>query len=123
MIICILDFAHSITLKKYTPVFAVLAALNSGLNPLIYAWRDGEMRKTFKSILCPCACCNRPPTQDSGLESSNASTYSTLFTMCYGGSAGVDGAEGGYQNIDENKNHPKEDTFEKRPLTADNVNK
>ncbi|XP_031552190.1 lysophosphatidic acid receptor 1-A-like [Actinia tenebrosa] len=119
MTICILDFAHSIKLEKYTPVFAVLAALNSGLNPLIYAWRDGEMRTTFKSILCPSACCNRPPAHDSGMESSNASTHSTLFTMCYGGSPVGDGAEGRYEDIDENKNPPKDDKLERRPLTGD----
>ncbi|XP_029012535.1 lysophosphatidic acid receptor 2 [Betta splendens] len=37
---------------QYEKYFLVLAECNSFFNPIIYSFRDGDMRRTFKQILC-----------------------------------------------------------------------
>ncbi|XP_027026671.1 lysophosphatidic acid receptor 2b isoform X1 [Tachysurus fulvidraco] len=43
---------------KVEKFFLVLAELNSMMNPIIYSYRDQDMRRTFKRILC-CLCRRR----------------------------------------------------------------
>ncbi|XP_057187923.1 lysophosphatidic acid receptor 2b isoform X2 [Triplophysa rosa] len=48
-----LDLTTSVL--KYEKFFLVLAECNSFMNPIIYSYRDKDMRNTFKRILCfPC---------------------------------------------------------------------
>lgn len=44
--------SHALTYEKYC---LILAECNSLVNPIIYSFRDEEMRRTFKCILC-CLC-------------------------------------------------------------------
>lgn len=37
---------------RYEKYCLVLAECNSLVNPIIYSFRDGDMRRTFKEILC-----------------------------------------------------------------------
>lgn len=39
---------------RYEKYCLVLAECNSFVNPIIYCFRDKDMRRTFKEILCPC---------------------------------------------------------------------
>ncbi|XP_029950368.1 lysophosphatidic acid receptor 2b [Salarias fasciatus] len=50
---------------KYEKYFLVLAECNSFVNPIIYCFRDTDMRRTFKEILC-CLC--RRTRRHSGTE-------------------------------------------------------
>lgn len=43
---------------KVEKFFLVLAEFNSMMNPIIYSYRDQDMRRTFKRILC-CLCFRR----------------------------------------------------------------
>lgn len=44
--------SHAVTYEKYC---LIVAECNSLVNPIIYSFRDEEMRRTFKCILC-CLC-------------------------------------------------------------------
>ena len=37
---------------KYEKYFLILAECNSLVNPIIYSYRDKDMRRTFRKILC-----------------------------------------------------------------------
>ncbi|XP_029440818.1 lysophosphatidic acid receptor 2 isoform X2 [Rhinatrema bivittatum] len=47
--------------------FLLLAEINSVINPIVYSYRDNEMRTTFKQILC--FCCNRRSKYSSSVKS------------------------------------------------------
>lgn len=51
----------------YEKYFLVLAECNSFFNPIIYSFRDNDMRRTFKQILCY-LCQRGGDQQDSGLQ-------------------------------------------------------
>ncbi|OCT90359.1 lysophosphatidic acid receptor 2 [Xenopus laevis] len=56
-----------LAVEKY---FLLLAEINSVINPIVYSYRDNEMRLTFKQILC--FCCNRGSKYSPGpLKSTN----------------------------------------------------
>lgn len=51
----------SCNVLKVEKFFLVLAEINSLMNPIIYSYRDQDMRRTFKRILC-CMCLRRGQT-------------------------------------------------------------
>lgn len=55
-----------LTVEKY---FLLLAEINSVINPIVYSYRDNEMRATFKQILC--LCCNRGSKYTTSVKSTN----------------------------------------------------
>ena len=56
----------------------VLVMANSGVNPFVYAWRLQNFRKSFKSILTCHACVQRLRSISVNLQSSAASTDTTI---------------------------------------------
>ncbi|KAM3926697.1 lysophosphatidic acid receptor 2 isoform 1-T1 [Leptodactylus fuscus] len=55
-----------LAVEKY---FLLLAEINSVINPIVYSYRDNEMRATFKQILC--FCCNRRSKYSASVKSTN----------------------------------------------------
>uniref|UniRef100_A0A8C5PPP3 Lysophosphatidic acid receptor 2 n=1 Tax=Leptobrachium leishanense TaxID=445787 RepID=A0A8C5PPP3_9ANUR len=55
-----------LAVEKY---FLLLAEINSVINPIVYSYRDNEMRNTFKRILC--FCCNRGSKYSTSVKSTN----------------------------------------------------
>ncbi|MBN3324193.1 LPAR1 protein, partial [Atractosteus spatula] len=60
LVVLLLDGLHceSCEVLKYEKYCLVLAECNSLVNPIIYSFRDQDMRRTFKQILC-CLCPSR----------------------------------------------------------------
>ncbi|KAL4648755.1 lysophosphatidic acid receptor 2-like [Arapaima gigas] len=60
LVVLLLDGLHCDPCKvlQYEKYCLVLAECNSLVNPIIYSYRDGNMRHTFRRILC-CMCWNR----------------------------------------------------------------
>uniref|UniRef100_A0A8C9UWJ9 Lysophosphatidic acid receptor 2 n=1 Tax=Scleropages formosus TaxID=113540 RepID=A0A8C9UWJ9_SCLFO len=54
LVVLLLDGLHCIPCQvlKYEKYCLVLAECNSLMNPIIYSYRDEDMRRTFKRILC-----------------------------------------------------------------------
>ncbi|XP_015238714.1 PREDICTED: lysophosphatidic acid receptor 2-like [Cyprinodon variegatus] len=59
LVLLMLDGFDCISCKvlRYEKYFLVLAECNSFVNPIIYCFRDKDMRRTFKELLC--CLCNR----------------------------------------------------------------
>ncbi|XP_022530171.2 lysophosphatidic acid receptor 2b isoform X1 [Astyanax mexicanus] len=56
LVLLLLDGVNcGIIVLKFEKYFLVLAEFNSLMNPIIYSYRDQDMRRTFKRILC-CLC-------------------------------------------------------------------
>ncbi|XP_053572033.1 lysophosphatidic acid receptor 2-like isoform X2 [Bombina bombina] len=55
-----------LAVEKY---FLLLAEINSVINPIVYSYRDNEMRNTFKQILC--FFCNRGSKYTPSMKSTN----------------------------------------------------
>ncbi|XP_069086440.1 lysophosphatidic acid receptor 2 isoform X2 [Pleurodeles waltl] len=55
-----------LAVEKY---FLLLAEFNSVINPIVYSYRDNEMRITFKKILC--YCCSRRPSYGASMKSTH----------------------------------------------------
>lgn len=55
-----------LAVEKY---FLLLAEFNSVINPIVYSYRDNEMRNTFKKILC--YCCSRRSTYGASMKSTH----------------------------------------------------
>lgn len=57
LVLLLLDgLCESCDVLTYEKYFLVLAECNSFMNPIIYSYRDKDMRDTFKRILCfPCS--------------------------------------------------------------------
>ncbi|KAG8441287.1 hypothetical protein GDO86_006861 [Hymenochirus boettgeri] len=63
-----------LTVEKY---FLLLAEINSVINPIVYSYRDNEMRTTFKQILC-FFCNRRNKYSSASVKSTN--TERRIFT-------------------------------------------
>lgn len=53
---------------RYEKYCLVLAECNSLVNPIIYSFRDGDMRRTFKEILCFLNPWHKKDTSSSGVH-------------------------------------------------------
>ncbi|XP_066516525.1 lysophosphatidic acid receptor 1-A-like isoform X2 [Hoplias malabaricus] len=73
LVLLLLDGVNfGIMVLKFEKYFLVVAEFNSLMNAVIYSYRDEDMRRTFKKILC-CLCpCVRQRGQHSGV------TFNTL---------------------------------------------
>ncbi|XP_034043679.1 lysophosphatidic acid receptor 2b [Thalassophryne amazonica] len=69
---------------RYEKYCLVLAECNSFVNPIIYCFRDKEMRKTFKEILC--CLCRRGRNKKGG----SATQFNTLEQEVLSESNGID---------------------------------
>ncbi|NP_001307062.1 lysophosphatidic acid receptor 2b isoform X1 [Danio rerio] len=68
MVLLLLDgLCHSCDVLTYEKFFLVLAESNSLMNPIIYSYRDKDMRDTFKRILCLC-CRSKQSEEHSGVR-------------------------------------------------------
>ena len=72
--------------EPYDLIIPIVALINSGMNPVIYALRSKEMRSTYSYIICccgrgkviSCACCNRHSRRDSSSDDRRSTENSWL---------------------------------------------
>lgn len=62
---------------RYEKYCLVLAECNSFINPIIYSFRDQDMRRTFKDLLC-CLCRRRPDQPDASRVHFNTLEHEVL---------------------------------------------
>lgn len=75
--------------EPYDLVIPIIALINSGMNPIIYAFRSKEMRSTYAYVICccgrgrfpRCACCSRQSRRDSSSEDYRVTDTSWLDTF------------------------------------------
>lgn len=75
--------------EPYDLVIPMIALINSGMNPVIYAFRSKEMRSTYAYIICccgrgafpSCACCKRETRRDSSSEDRRSTDTSWLDSL------------------------------------------